>query len=289
MHLLTRSCFPPLLVGRFYLIALPLFFGTCLPSLCEAHPFLPCSRSDLPLSHHGAALAHLDSFPPHHLMIRADGSVPLAKAFLAYLPTAHFVALRPFYSLRKAQFVPVFPPKSALFYKLSRDLGSTNKSAFLLFPDGCSVLSFVVSFTSNSLVHFAGAVFSFLLFYPATTGPWIISLPSNNAAEELARQGAQPLLSAIPCSLLSLVLTLLFFSDWKRTVSPKFFDVQVPSVSTEELMLPRHACCVLSRLRCNGHSLLLNSYLPRIGRIKNRSYGPSTIRPRTPLISFCTV
>ena len=36
-------------------------------------------------------------------------------------------------------------------------------------------------------------------------------------------------------------------------------------------MLPRHACCVLSRLRCNGHSLLLGSYLCRIGRIENPS------------------
>ena len=36
-------------------------------------------------------------------------------------------------------------------------------------------------------------------------------------------------------------------------------------------MLPRHARCVLSRLRCNGHSLLLSSYLSRIGRIENHS------------------
>ena len=35
-------------------------------------------------------------------------------------------------------------------------------------------------------------------------------------------------------------------------------------------MLPRHARCVLSRLRCNGHSLLL-SYLSTIGRIENPS------------------
>ena len=33
-------------------------------------------------------------------------------------------------------------------------------------------------------------------------------------------------------------------------------------------MLPRHARCVLSRLHCNGHSLLLGSYLSRIGRIE---------------------
>ena len=36
-------------------------------------------------------------------------------------------------------------------------------------------------------------------------------------------------------------------------------------------MLPRHARCVLSRLRCDGHSLLLGSYLSRIGRIENPS------------------
>ena len=36
-------------------------------------------------------------------------------------------------------------------------------------------------------------------------------------------------------------------------------------------MLPRHASCVLSRLRCNGHSLLLGSYFSRIGRIENPS------------------
>ena len=36
-------------------------------------------------------------------------------------------------------------------------------------------------------------------------------------------------------------------------------------------MLPRHARCVLSRLRCNGHSLLLGSYLSRIGTIENPS------------------
>ena len=36
-------------------------------------------------------------------------------------------------------------------------------------------------------------------------------------------------------------------------------------------MLPRHARCVLSSLRCNGHSLLLSSYLLRIARIENPS------------------
>ena len=54
-------------------------------------------------------------------------------------------------------------------------------------------------------------------------------------------------------------------------MSSKFFNTQVPSISTEELVLPRHARCVLSRLRCNEHSLLLSAYLFRISRIENPS------------------
>ena len=76
-----------------------------------------------------------------------------------------------------------------------------------------------------------------------------------------------------PCSLSPLISRIhsCLLLDWRRTVSSKFFDTHVPSISTEELVLPRHACCVLSRLRCNGHNLLLSSYLSRIVRIENPS------------------
>ena len=95
----------------------------------------------------------------------------------------------------------------------------------------------------------------------------------NNAADELARRGALLVPVAIPCSLFPLISRIhsCLFSDWRRTVSSKFFDPQVPSIFTEELVLPRHACCVLSHLRCNGHCLLLNFYLSMIGRIENSS------------------
>ena len=36
----------------------------------------PCSHYNPPLSHQGAALAHLDSLPPHDLVFWTDGSVP---------------------------------------------------------------------------------------------------------------------------------------------------------------------------------------------------------------------
>ena len=37
-----------------------------------------CSRSDPPLSRQGAALAHLDSLPPHDMVLWTDGSVPFS-------------------------------------------------------------------------------------------------------------------------------------------------------------------------------------------------------------------
>ena len=103
-------------------------------------------------------------------------------------------------------------------------------------------------------------------------------LPGNDEANELARRGALLEPFAISCSLSPLISRIhsCLFSDRRRTgtVSSKFFAIQVSSISTEELVLLRHACCVLSRLRCNGHSLLLSSYLFRIGKIENPSCSP---------------
>ena len=76
-----------------------------------------------------------------------------------------------------------------------------------------------------------------------------------------------------PQSLVVSRIHSCLFSDCRRTVSSKFFDTQVPSISTEKLLLPRHVRCVLSRLRYIGHSFLLSSYLCRIGRIENPSCG----------------
>ena len=118
------------------------------------------------------------------------------------------------------------------------------------------------------------SVFSFLLFYQVTMVPEHSLLPGNDAADELARLGALLAPSAIPCSLSPLISRIhsCLFSDWRRTVSSKFFDTQVPSIANLELVLPSHARYVFSRLRCNGHSLPLSFYLSRIGRIENPSF-----------------
>ena len=98
-------------------------------------------------------------------------------------------------------------------------------------------------------------------------------LPGNDAADELARRGVLLALSAIPCGPSALIsrINSCLFSDWRSTASSKFFDPQVPSISTDKLVLPCNVRCVLSHLRCNGHSVLLSSYLSRIGRIENPS------------------
>ena len=110
-------------------------------------------------------------------------------------------------------------------------------------------------------------------------------LSENDAADELARRGALLAPTAIPCSLSPLIHSCLI-SDWRRTVSWKFFDTQIPSISTEALVLPHHPRCVLSRLRCNGHSFLISLGL---AELRTLPAAPADTRPRTPLISFCTV
>ena len=77
--------------------------------------------------------------------------------------------------------------------------------------------------------------------------------------------------TAILCSLSPLISRIhsSIFSDWRRTISSKFFDTQVPSIFIEELVFPRYVRCVLSRLRCNKHNLLSSSYLFRIDTVEN--------------------
>ena len=95
-------------------------------------------------------------------------------------------------------------------------------------------------------------------------------LPGNDTADELARRRALLAPFATPCRLSPLISRIhsCFFSEWRRILSSKFFDTQV---SIEELVLPRHARCVLSRLFCNGHSLLLSFYFSVMGRVDNPS------------------
>ena len=202
----------------------------------------------------------------------------LAKAAPAYLPTAFIVSLRPLFPFRQAQYVPVFPLKPAPSCTLFPGLGNTNKSAiFPLFY----YLTLVLSSLPCPLLHLS----CYLKLCGRSGRNCLLSPPVlsgyNGSPDTRFSRGTTPLTSwpdrerylrprqSLVVSPLISCIHFCLFSDWRRTVSSKFFDTQVSSISTKELVLPHHAFCVLSHLRCNGHSLLLVSYLSRIGRIEN--------------------
>ena len=198
----------------------------------------------------------------------------LARAAPAFLPTALSVALRPLFPFRQAQYVRVFPLKPAPFCTLLLVSAAPTSLPLLFFFYLTLVLSSPPSFLlSQTLWQIWQGLSS--LSSCSIRLQWVPGhsfLRGNDTADELDRRGTLLAPSAIPCSLSPLISRIhsSLFSDWKHTVSSKYFDPQVPSIP------PRNLCslfmlAVSSRLRCNGHSLLLGSYLSRIGRIENPS------------------
>ena len=98
-------------------------------------------------------------------------------------------------------------------------------------------------------------------------------LPGNDAL--MSWPDGERYLHPLQCLVVSLLLffvsTLLFFRTggvlFHRNSSTRRFPRFPPRNLCSLVMLAR----VLSRLRCNGHSSLLSSYLTRIGRIENSS------------------
>ena len=188
------------------------------------------------------------------------------------------MTLRPLFPFRQAQYVQVFPLKPAPFCTLVAGLGSTNKSAIFLLFSFC--LTLVLSSPPSFLL--SQTLWQIWQELSSLSLPVVLDCngsPDTRFSRETTRlmswpdgeRYLRPLQCLVVSLLLSLVSTLVLSRNWRRTVSSKLFDTQVPTISTEELVLPRHARCVLSRLRCNEHSLLLGSYLFRIGRIENLS------------------
>ena len=147
MRPLTHSCFLLRLVGRLFLPALPFLLGTCLPSRWIP-PFPPLHALALiPLFLAKVRLSLTLTLSP--LMICYSGQTALfpfllARAALAFLPTALSVALRPLFSFQQAQYVQVFPLKPAPFCTLFAGLDSINKSAIFV------LLSFYLTLVLSS-------------------------------------------------------------------------------------------------------------------------------------------
>ena len=283
MRPLTRSCFLLLVLGRLLLLALPVLLGIFLRSRWSP-PFPLHALALIPLFLAKVRLSPILTLSP--LMIWYFGQTALflfllARAAPAFLPTT----LCGTEATLSFSAGPVCSSFSAEACAILHALGWSRQhqqvchfSSLLLLSDSRSVLATLSSPPSFLLSQTLWQIWQELssLSSCSIRLQWVPGhsfLPGNDTDDKLARRGALLAPSAIPCSLSPLISRIhsRLFSDWRRTVSSKYFDTQVPSISTEELVLPRHARCVLSRLRCNGHSLLLGSYLSRIGRIENPS------------------
>ena len=135
MRPLIRSCFLLPLLGRLFLLALPVLLGICLPSRWSP-PFPLHTSALIPLFFAKMRLSPILILSS--LMIWYFGQTALflfvlVRAAPAFLPTALSVALRLLFPFRQAQHAQVIPLKPAPFCTLFGGLGSTNKSV-ISFP-----------------------------------------------------------------------------------------------------------------------------------------------------------
>ena len=125
------------------MLALPVLLGICLRSRCSppfplhAIALIPLTLANVRLS----PILTLSSLMTWYSGQKALFLFLLARAALAFLPTALSVAPRPLFPFRQAQFVPVSPLKPAPFCRLFAGLGNTIKSAIFLLFFSCLTLA----------------------------------------------------------------------------------------------------------------------------------------------------
>ena len=172
----------------------------------------PCSRSDPPLSRQDVALAHLDSLPPHDLVLWIDGSVPFpfGKGSSGVLANCSLCGTEVTLSFSAGPVCSSFSAEAcAILHALcwSRQHHKIcHFSSLLLLSDSRSVLATLSSPPFFLLSQTLWQIWQELSSFSSCSirlqwAPIHSFLPGNDAADELARQGVLLAPSAIPCSL----------------------------------------------------------------------------------------
>ena len=270
---LIRSYLLLPLLGRPFLLAFPFLLGTCFPLLWSP-PFPLDDPSLVPFSLAKVRLSLSLTLSPSR-----SGALDRRLCFFSFWQGRLWCTCQLLSRWHWSRSFLFSWPSMLKFFRWSlrhsaRSLLVSAAPTILpfLFSSPTIWLSFCpllrLSFCLNlSRRSGRNCLLTLLQFYQATMGLRTLVFPGVKCGWRAGQTGSVTRALCNPFPRIHYYL----FSDWRRTVSSKLFDTQVPSISTEELVLIRYACCVLSRIRCNEHSLLLSSYFSRTGRIENPS------------------